>query len=195
MKRCPNCNRTYANAAQKFCTKDGTPLLDTTTLPSTHQGDTIRIDSTGLNVPTFDDEATRVISRRDLETGDLDPYKTMVNEPRAGASPQPPVDLEMTIQTRRVPVEPPAPPGPPSGAPSGSIEPPPMPPPTRPLDTPLTSTLLDSPPVTPPVSAPLPPPVSAPLPPPVSAPLPPPQAPVQPPPSAPAQAPAPSPSQ
>ena len=110
MKRCPNCNRTYMNAAQKFCTLDGTPLLDTTTLPS-GQGETIRIDSTGLKVPTFDDEATQVISRKDLETGDLDPYKTMVNEPRAQA-PAPPIDPEMTVPAMRVPMDTPAPSGP-----------------------------------------------------------------------------------
>jgi hypothetical protein len=159
------------NAAQKFCTQDGTPLLNTTTLPSS-QGETIRIDSAGLNVPPFDDEATRVISR-DLTTGDLDPYKTMVNEPRAGA-PTPPIDPEMTIPAMRLPIETPAP--------SGPIEPPPMPPPTRPLDTPQTGTLPDSAPLPPPPSAPLPQPpqaeapptVSASLPPPVSAPAPPP---------------------
>jgi hypothetical protein len=33
MKRCPNCNRTYANDAQKFCTKDGTSLVGVSARP------------------------------------------------------------------------------------------------------------------------------------------------------------------
>ena len=183
MKRCPNCNRLYLNVAQKFCTQDGTPLLNTTTLPS-GQGDTIRIDGTQLDSAPFDDEATRPISR-DLTTGDLDPYKTMVNEPRA----KPPVpedqfDLTMPASPRLY---------------SGSLAdtsaepaPPPvsapLPPPTRPLEQQPSAPLPPSGP--PPPSGALPPSAppapSAPLP--TSAPLAPPPAVAAPQPPAPSPA-------
>ena len=54
MKQCPKCSSTYANDKQKFCTKDGTPLVDAHQA-SAGQDTTIRIDSTQL-----DDEITKV---------------------------------------------------------------------------------------------------------------------------------------
>ena len=46
MKQCPKCSVTYANNKQKFCTKDGTALVDAHEA-SAGQDATIRIDSTG----------------------------------------------------------------------------------------------------------------------------------------------------
>src|SRR5438445_753575 len=57
MKRCPACNRTYANDAQKFCTQDGIALVDAHSAGA-GQGETVRIDSAQL-----DDEVTKVISK------------------------------------------------------------------------------------------------------------------------------------
>jgi len=119
MKRCPNCNRTYTNDQQKFCTKDGTPLVDAE-VPKAGQGETIRIDSAQLNATPVDDEPTKVISR-ELTTppaaADFDPYKTIINAPHTSASlPRNTQDL----------VSPPA-------APTSRPLPPPPQPPSQPL--------------------------------------------------------------
>ncbi len=76
MKRSPNCNRTYTNDQQKFCTKDGTPLVDAQ-IPSAGQGETIRIDSAQLNATQTGDEPTKVISRelKPPPAADFDPTK------------------------------------------------------------------------------------------------------------------------
>jgi hypothetical protein len=88
MKRCPNCNRSYTNDQQKFCTQDGTPLVDAVA-PKSGQGETIRIDSAQLNATQTNDEPTKVISR-ELTTppaaADFDPYKTIINAPHTSAS-------------------------------------------------------------------------------------------------------------
>src|SRR5436190_20432637 len=82
MKQCPKCSSTYANDKQKFCTKDGTALVDDLE-PSAGQETTIRIDSTQL-----DDEITKVISQPlpRMSEERFDPYKTNVSAPQ----PQPP---------------------------------------------------------------------------------------------------------
>ena len=77
MKQCPACNRTYANDKQKFCTQDGTVLVDAHSA-SAGQGETVRIDSAEL-----DDEITKAISQglpRTTGSG-FDPYKTTVSSP------------------------------------------------------------------------------------------------------------------
>src|SRR5690349_2343717 len=78
MKQCPACNRTYANDKQKFCTQDGTSLIDAHSA-SAGQGETLRIDSAEL-----DDEITKAISKglpRMTGSG-FDPYKTTVSAPQ-----------------------------------------------------------------------------------------------------------------
>ena len=78
MKQCPACNRTYANDKQKFCTQDGTVLVDAHSA-SAGQGETVRIDSAEL-----DDEVTKAISQglpRTTGSG-FDPYKTTVSSPQ-----------------------------------------------------------------------------------------------------------------
>lgn len=82
MKRCPNCNRTYTNDQQKFCTKDGTPLVDAQ-VPGAGQGETVRLGSTELNAAQPDDEPTKVISRElpSEVTAEFDPYKTVMTPP------------------------------------------------------------------------------------------------------------------
>ena len=76
MKQCPKCNTTYANDKQKFCTKDGTGLVDAHEARA-GQDATIRIDSTQL-----DDEITKVISQPlpQMLSGPFDPYKTQVSK-------------------------------------------------------------------------------------------------------------------
>src|SRR5262245_9477283 len=80
MKRCPSCNRTYANDAQKFCTKDGTSLVSA---GSANLGETVRLDSSDLRTTQDDPEVTKVISRElpTGPTGDFDPYKTILATP------------------------------------------------------------------------------------------------------------------
>jgi hypothetical protein len=146
MKRCPNCNRTYANDAQKFCTKDGTSLVDASA--GLAQGETVRLDSSELGTTQFDPEVTKVISRElpSQPTGDFDPYKTILAK-------SPDTTSDFSVSTGDLmPASMPPQPAPPYPTSSGPIAPPP------------------------PQSAPLPPPQSAPLPPPQpqSAPLPPP---------------------
>ncbi|HEX3144173.1 MAG TPA: hypothetical protein VHQ64_09385 [Pyrinomonadaceae bacterium] len=85
MKQCPKCSVTYANDKQKFCTKDGTPLVDAVDA-SAGQGETVRIDSAQL-----DDEITKVISQQlpQMSSGPFDPYKTQVSTPEDKAPPPP----------------------------------------------------------------------------------------------------------
>lgn len=147
MKRCPNCNRTYANDSQKFCTKDGTSLV--TVSAGLAQGETVRLDSAELSTTQFDPEATKVIPRETLPqpSGDFDPFKTIMAKPPETTS-----DISVTTGDL-MPASMPPQPSPWSTGSSGPIEPPP--PPSAPLPQP-------------PSSAPLPPPYS-------SAPLSPPQ--------------------
>ncbi len=131
MKRCPSCNRTYTNDAQKFCTKDGTSLV--ATAPTGGLGETVRLDSSDLKTTQDDPEVTRVISREPSQpTGEFDPYKTIVSRPDTTA------DFSMTtgdLMPASIPptprpahVPPPSPPSPPSPpAPSGPISSPSQP--------------------------------------------------------------------
>lgn len=146
MKRCPNCNRTYTNDAQKFCTKDGTSLVDAT--PNLAQGETVRLDSAELGTTQFDPEATQVIPRQtpSQPADDFDPFKTIMAK-----APETTSDLSVTTGDL-MPASMPPQPSPWATGNSGPIEPPT---PSAPLPPP-------------PTSAPLPPPHS-------SAPLPPPQ--------------------
>src|SRR5437588_6151235 len=159
MKRCPNCGSTYTNDLQKFCTKDGTSLVDAP-IPGAGQGETIRIDSSQLNVPPVDDEPTKAISR-DLTPSapaDFDPYKTVISpSPRTSASlPRDTQDLPPLPISQPLPPSPSGPiqPPPPSGSlppsASGPIEPPPVQPPVQP------SGPIAPPPLSTQVSAPLP---------------------------------------
>ena len=74
MKRCPKCNRTFSTETQKFCTHDGAPLVTA----ESHQGDTVRIDSS--QIEGLDNAPTRAISRElaSSTTGQFDPYKTIL---------------------------------------------------------------------------------------------------------------------
>ena len=105
MKQCPKCSRTYANDKQKFCTKDGTGLVDAQ--QSKPNDETVRIDSAQL-----DEEVTKYISSNLASAASeaFDPYKTNVSTPQA-TPPSPPE-----------PSEPAAPPAvaPPTVAPSSS---------------------------------------------------------------------------
>lgn len=85
MKQCPKCSRTYANDKQKFCTKDGTALVDAADA-SDDQSETVRIDSAQL-----DEEITKVISQPlpQMSGRVFDPYKTNVATPEP-AEPTPP---------------------------------------------------------------------------------------------------------
>ena len=81
MKRCPNCNRTYANDAQKFCTKDGTSLVAVSA--GLAQGETVRLDSAEVGTTQFDPEVTKVIpeTHSPEPSGDFDPFKTIMAKP------------------------------------------------------------------------------------------------------------------
>src|SRR5439155_10610185 len=98
------CSSTYANDKQKFCTKDGTALVDALE-PSAGQETTIRIDSAQL-----DDEITKVISQPlpRMSEERFDPYKTNVSAPPQG-TPQPPPPSKPIA---RPPVAAPPPPAP-----------------------------------------------------------------------------------
>ena len=104
MKQCPACNRTYANDKQKFCTQDGTVLVDAHSA-SAGQGETVRIDSAEL-----DDEVTKAISQglpRTTGSG-FDPYKTTVSSPReTSAIPSP--KTENVTPPAQAPAAPPPP--------------------------------------------------------------------------------------
>ena len=138
MKQCPKCSSTYANDKQKFCTKDGTALVDALE-PSAGQDTTIRIDSTQL-----DDEITKVISQPlpRMSQERFDPYKTNVSTPQPQSpqpTPQPPPPSE-PIAPPPVAAPPPALAPPPTAPPptvSASV-PPPTPPPSQPMAPPPT---------------------------------------------------------
>ena len=161
MRRCPKCGRTFDNDRQKFCTLDGTGLLDVEVLNEAEsqrveQGETIRIDSAGLNSAELNDEMTKIISREPPAQSlpSFDPYKTVVAESSSTSS------------------APPAPPTPPAAPPAAA---PPTAPPATPPAAPPTSpppenadlmrTMASVPP--PPVHSASPPP---PIPPPVAEP-------------------------
>jgi hypothetical protein len=89
MRRCPKCNRTYANDGQKFCTKDGTSLIDVAA-SGPGLGETIRLDSAELRTTQDDPEVTKVISRNlpPPPAEEFDPFKTVISRPtqdRAGS--------------------------------------------------------------------------------------------------------------
>jgi hypothetical protein len=119
MKQCPKCSRTYANDKQKFCTKDGTALVDAQ--QSRPHDETVRIDSTPL-----DDEMTKFISRDlpPMEAGGFDPYKTNVSStPPQSPSPSgpsqpipPPPAVEPPAPAKPSAPEPPESPAPASAA-------------------------------------------------------------------------------
>src|ERR1043166_1868739 len=162
MKQCPKCSKTYANNKQKFCTKDGTALVDALEA-SSGQGETVRIDSAQL-----DDEVTKVISQAlpRMSGSAFDPYKTQVSTPEEKGAPP---------QTSQPIATPPAP-APPASTPT---VPAPEPPPPSQTVAPPPPAAVPSPEPTPPIAAPEPPvPPPAPpsqtvAPPPVAAPTPP----------------------
>ena len=174
MRRCPKCGRTFDNDRQKFCTLDGTGLLDVEVLNEAEsqrveQGETIRIDSAGLNSAELNDEMTKIISREPPAQSlpSFDPYKTVVAE------------------SSSTPSAPPAPPAPPAAPPAAAPPTTPTPaatpstPPPREENPELMRTMASVPP--PPVhSASLPPP--PPIQPPVAEPPAPPPQPQSPPP-------------
>src|SRR5215510_194691 len=132
MKRCPKCNRTYANDAQKFCTKDGVSLVDA---PAGGLNETVRLDSAELRSTQDDPEVTKVISRNlpPEPPGDFDPYKTILSRPETGAT-------TGDLMRESIPPQP-APPLPSS---SGPIQPP-SPPSSGPIQTPPSSAPLQPP--------------------------------------------------
>ena len=156
MRRCPKCGRTFDSDKQKFCTLDGTGLLDVEVLNEAEsqrveQGETIRIDSAGLNSAELNDEMTKIISREPPPQSipNFDPYKTVVAESgsTSSAPPAPPA------------AQPPIPPAPPAPAATPASAPPPVTPTAPPPgeNPELMRTMASVPP--PPVhSASLPPP-------------------------------------
>ena len=126
MRRCPKCGRTFDNDKQKFCTLDGTGLLDVEVLNEAEsqrveQGETIRIDSAGLNSAELNDEMTKIISREPPAQSlpSFDPYKTVVTESgsTSSAPPTPPTPPIAAPPTPPHVVEPPPPPTPASPPP------------------------------------------------------------------------------
>lgn len=117
MKRCPTCQRTFTDDAQKFCANDGTPLVNEET-------------------PAFDPEATvmsssRIIDDEAAQTPPLPP--TQYFAPGAGSQPEPGIHQSTPPQQQPggAPSWPPAqqqqPPPyyPQSGMPGGQPQPPP----------------------------------------------------------------------
>jgi len=145
MKRCPNCNRTYTNDAQKFCTKDGTSLVGVSA--GLAQGETVRLDSAELGTTQFDPEVTKVISRElpSQPTGEFDPYKTILAKQQDTTS-----DFSVTTGDL-MPASMPPQPAPWSTGRSGPIEPPPA---SAPLPPPRSSTPLQPPQGSGPINAP-----------------------------------------
>src|SRR5262245_51130045 len=136
MKRCPKCNRTYANDAQKFCTKDGVSLVDA---PAGGLNETVRLDSTELRSTQDDPEVTKVISRNlpPEPTGDFDPYKTILSRPpETGATNGDLMRQSITPPPAPPLVSSPGPIQPPSPPSSGPIQPPPS---SAPLQPPQSS--------------------------------------------------------
>ena len=166
MKRCPNCGSTYTNDLQKFCTKDGSALVDAQ-IPSAGQGETIRIDSAQLNSSQLnDDEPTKVISRElpSPPPAAFDPYKTVINPRQDTSAALPRNTQDLTPATATPPTSQPLPPstsGPIQPPPSGSLPPSssgPIQPPSIPSEIPPSASG--------PISTPLPsPPTQAPMPP------------------------------
>jgi hypothetical protein len=153
MRRCPKCGRTFDNDRQKFCTLDGTGLLDVEVLNDAESqrvelGETVRIDSAQLNSAELNDEMTKIISREPPAQSipSFDPYKTVVSDAGAGSP---------ASQAA------PPPPGPAPPSPAPPIEAPPQPPaevtpPPPPAENPeLMRTMAAVPPAV--QSAPLPP--------------------------------------
>ena len=137
MRRCPKCNRTYTNDAQKFCTKDGTSLVSDAAPTGPALGETVRLDSADLRTTQDDPEVTKVISREltSMPAEEFDPYKTIVSRPqetRTGSSPlttgdlmapsiPPPPTRAISQPLSSGPIEPPAPPPSAPPRPSGPI--------------------------------------------------------------------------
>ena len=137
MKQCPKCSVTYANNKQKFCTKNGTPLVDAVDA-SAGQGETVRIDSAQL-----DDEITKVISQPlpQMSGSAFDPYKTQVSTaadkaaaPPAPSTPEPPPPIQPAAPTP--PAAPPPPPSVSAPAPPAQEPPPATQPPSAAAPTP-----------------------------------------------------------
>lgn len=139
MRRCPKCNRTYTNDTQKFCTKDGTSLVDAAT-SSPGLGETVRLDSAELKTTQDDPEVTKVISRElaSQPAEEFDPYKTIVSrQQETSAEPTlttgdlmapsipPPPTRAISQPLNYGPIEPPLPPQ--RVPPSGPISPPSQP--------------------------------------------------------------------
>ena len=161
MRRCPKCGRTFDNDRQKFCTLDGTGLLDVEVLNEAEsqrveQGETIRIDSAGLNSAELNDEMTKIISREPPAQSlpSFDPYKTVVAESSSTSS-APPAPPTPPAAPPAAPTPPPAPPAaaPPTPPPVAAT--PPTPPPQENADLMRTMASVPPPPVH---SASLPPP-------------------------------------
>lgn len=123
MRRCPKCNRTYTNDAQKFCTKDGMSLVDA----SAALGETVRLDSSELKTTQEDPEVTKVISRElpSQPIEEFDPYKTVIARPQETSTGSPLTTAD--LMSPSIPPPPTRAISPPPG--SGPIEPPPPPPP------------------------------------------------------------------
>lgn len=149
--------------------------------PTGGLGETVRLDSSELKTTQDDPEVTRVISRNtDDETGDFDPYKTIMARP-----PQTSADLSLTTgdlmpasipPTPRPANIPPAAPPPPPSQPSQPSAPLNSPPPDSSSDIGQLTLASFAPPPPPPssgqLSASLPPPPPPQMPPPAAAPRP-----------------------
>src|SRR5437763_13741367 len=171
MRRCPKCGRTFDNDRQKFCTLDGTGLLDVDVLNEAEsqrveQGETIRIDSAGLNSAELNDEMTKIISREPPAQSlpSFDPYKTVVAE-SSSTSRAPPARPPPPAAPPAAPTPPPAPPAaaPPTPPPVAATPPTPPPPPENPdlmrtmasvPPPPVHSASFPPPPIQPPVAEP-----------------------------------------
>src|SRR5437763_16202728 len=96
MRRCPKCGRTFDNDRQKFCTLDGTGLLDVEVLNEpesqrVEQREPIRIESAGSNSPELNDEMTKLLSRQPpaQPSPRFDPCTTVLAGSRSTPSPPP----------------------------------------------------------------------------------------------------------
>jgi hypothetical protein len=115
MKRCPTCQRTFADETQKFCANDGTPLV-------------------ADEAPAFDPEATVMSSARPiLEEEPAEPasdplpptqYFVPGSEPVAQAQPEPQQDIHQSYPPPQLSA--------PGAAPSASWSPTPQQPPPQP---------------------------------------------------------------
>ncbi|PYS74119.1 MAG: hypothetical protein DMF73_04295, partial [Acidobacteria bacterium] len=124
MKRCPACNRTYANDAQKFCTQDGIALVDAHSAGA-GQGETVRIDSAQL-----DDKVMKVIPKElpRMTGSGFDPYRTvMASPPETSATPSPKIeDVAPPAEATSTPQPPVAPAPPSANVPSNQVAAAPM---------------------------------------------------------------------